>query len=205
MKINNFPKITVILRNYNYQQARKIVNLLKQSKINAVEIALNSKDGAKILQKLNAEFGRDILIGAGTVLSKNDVKIAAAAGARFVLSPIFSETMIKQAKLEDLICIPGAYSPTEAYNADLLGADIVKLFPAADLSFNYFRALKPPLENLKLMAVGGINLKNAANFLANGADYLGIGSGILQRSQIEAGNYQSLIENIKELEKILDN
>ncbi|WP_040213079.1 bifunctional 4-hydroxy-2-oxoglutarate aldolase/2-dehydro-3-deoxy-phosphogluconate aldolase, partial [Clostridium polynesiense] len=161
MDLNLFPKITVILRGFNYKQTRDIVNILSKSKINSVEIPLGQEDSKAIINKIIEEFGEEMVVGAGTVLKEEDLRDVINIGVKFALSPVmFTDKMIDICKAHNVISVPGAYSPTEIYTSYEKGADIIKVFPADIVTPKFFKGVKAPLKDLKLMAVGGVNEKN---------------------------------------------
>lgn len=198
-----FPKVTLILRGYSVDQADNILNILSKSGIKAVEIALQDKNSKKVLERLIDRYGDKMVIGAGTVLTRDDLLEVIKIGVKFVLSPVFNQEIVEIGKQNGVICIPGAFSPSEIYNSWHCGADIVKVFPASVLTPKFFKAVKAPLPSIKLMAVGGVNEKNAAEFLSNGADYVGIGSGIFNREKIQKGDYEAIRQKLSELENSL--
>lgn len=83
------------------------------------------------------------------------------------------------------------------------GADIVKVFPASSVTPKFFNAIKAPLGDLKLMAVGGVNANNAEEYLKNGADFLGIGSGVFNKEDVIQCNYENLKKSIEAFENIV--
>ena len=140
-----------------------------------------------------------MIVGAGTVLDKNQVDLAISAGAEYMVSPDTDEEVIKYAVNKGLVTLPGAFTPSEVKRAYNAGADFVKLFPCLDV--NYFKALKAPLSHIKMIAVGGVNTKNAVDFLNAGAVGLGIGSSLINKKYLENGNY----DKIEEIAKVLVN
>ena len=93
--------------------------------------------------------------------------------------------------------MPGALTPSEIMTAHRAGADIVKLFPAADLGPGYLKAIRAPISHVKLMAVGGINENNIGQFLNAGAIGVGIGGNLANRTWIEAGEFCKITESAK--------
>ncbi|SKA74120.1 2-dehydro-3-deoxyphosphogluconate aldolase / (4S)-4-hydroxy-2-oxoglutarate aldolase [Clostridium sp. USBA 49] len=200
--IKNFPKVTIILRGYSYSQVRTVMKALTQSTIKSVEITMNTQGAAEMIDKLSREFKDTMLIGAGTVTTMEQAKTAINAGAKFLLSPVMlSKEILDLCRESSIITVPGAMTPTEIYKSFQEGADIVKVFPATSCGTRYFKDIKAPLGNLPLMAVGGITADNAKEFLNNGADFLGIGSGLFNKKDIENENIEGLLKSLKNFEK----
>lgn len=206
MDISSFPKVTVILRGYNYEQVRTVVKLLVKNDFRSVEIPLNSPDAFQTINKISAEFGNEMMVGAGTVLNLEDAIKSVEVGSKFLLSPIMmSEEVLKYCAEHDIITVPAAFSPTEIYHSFQAGADIVKLFPAARLGSKYITDISAPLGKMPLMVVGGINGDNAAEFLKAGAQYLGIASGIFNKDDILTQNEGGLDESLVSFKEKLVN
>ena len=131
-------------------------------------------------------------IGAGTVLSVEQVEDAAQAGAEFIISPNTNTDVIRYTKQKGLISLPGAYTPTEAETAWEAGADIVKIFPAGNLGPSYFKAVKASLSQLRLSAVGGVSEHNIGDFLAAGVDSFGIGSNLVSADRVRRRDFDEI-------------
>ena len=196
--INNFPKVTIILRGYTYEQVKTVMDVLKDKHNHyALEITLNSPDVLKTINKISKEYGNNFYIGAGTVLSFEDATNAIAAGAKFILSPIkLSKEILEMCKQKNILSIPGAMTPTEAMELKINGADIIKIFPANTVGKKFFNDIQAPLGKLPLMAVGGVSLDNTVNFFESGADYVGIASGIFNKEDISAQNSKELTKSL---------
>jgi 2-dehydro-3-deoxyphosphogluconate aldolase / (4S)-4-hydroxy-2-oxoglutarate aldolase len=152
------------------------VDALLEGGINTMEITLNSPGALAGIREIKAHYGDRIVIGAGTVLSTDQVKEAYQWGAQFIVAPDTDETVIAACHIQNVPVIPGAYTPTEIKRAYRLGAAMVKLFPATDPA--YIKAIRAPLDHIPLMATGGVSAENAADFLRAGASVLGIGSSL---------------------------
>jgi 2-dehydro-3-deoxyphosphogluconate aldolase / (4S)-4-hydroxy-2-oxoglutarate aldolase len=199
--LNAVSKATIILRGFDYNQIRNVLSILSESRINSVEISLTDKESKKNIELAVKEFGDKVSLGAGTVLNKEDLIDVINLGVKFVLSPImFTEDMFDICAKNNIVSVPGAFTPTEAYECFKSGADIVKIFPAAVVSPRFFKDIKAPIPDFKLMAVGGVNIQNSQKFLELGADYLGIGSGMFDKKDIVEGNYEGLKNRIAMLE-----
>jgi len=198
MKKKEFPRITIILRNYTIEQAVIIANELNEYNCFGIEVALNSSNAFQIINKLKSMNYSNLLIGAGTVLNMELLKKAHSANVAFVLSPInMTKEMLDYCKINNIISVPGAFSPTEIYQMKNWNADIVKIFPANIVGTKYLTAIQAPLNKFPLMVVGGINVKNVSDFLINDSIYSGIGSGICSKSDIDENNLLELKSNIK--------
>ena len=160
-------------------------------KIPDEEIAAN-------IEMLAKHFEGRMLIGAGTVIRERQVALTKSAGGKFIISPDTNAEIIKKTKELGLVSIPGAITPTEVAFAYRAGADFVKLFPI-DLygGAKYIKTLRAPLSHIPMLAVGGVNPDNMAEFLAAGAVGLGIGSGVVDKKLIAAGEFEKITELAK--------
>ena len=139
----------------------------------------------------------DAHIGAGTVLRVDQVVCAAKAGAKYIISPDTNPDVIKKTKELGLLSIPGAFTPTEAALGHRLGADFIKLFPIGTLGKDYLKAISAPLSNVRFLAVGGVDVNNARDYIKAGAVGIGIGSGIASPAVIKAGRFDEITANAK--------
>ena len=203
-KTSDFPKVTVILRGYTYEQCCCVVRQLVGTKLSAVEVAMNTSGAADIIARLVEEFGEEVRIGAGTVTTPERARAAAKAGSKFMLSPIcFTPEIFQIARDAGAVTVPAAFSPTEIHSMFEQGADIVKVFPAARLGAKYLSDVQAPLDWMPLMVVGGVNAHNVQEFFDAGAYYAGIGSGIFEKDDIRAMNYNALAAQVKAFEQNL--
>ena len=147
---------------------------------------------AEAISALKKTFGDRMRIGAGTVLTPVQVDTAYNAGAEFMISPNVSASVIGRTKALGLISIPGAMTPTEILSAHELGADIVKLFPAATLGLKYIKDIMAPITHVKLLATGGVNEDNFGDFLALGMVGAGVSGRLTDRKLIAAGDWAEL-------------
>ena len=203
-KTSEFPKVTVILRGYTYEQCCCVVRQLVGTKLSAVEVAMNTSGAADIIARLVEEFGEEVRIGAGTVTTPERARAAAKAGSKFMLSPIcFTPEIFQIARDAGAVTVPAAFSPTEIHSMFEQGADIVKVFPAARLGAKYLSDVQAPLDWMPLMVVGGDNAHNVQEFFDAGASYAGIGSGIFEKDDIRAMNSNALAAQVKAFEQNL--
>lgn len=145
----------------------------------------------KIRLAADAMDGR-MLIGAGTVTMPSQAERTKRAGGVFIISPDVNVSVIRRTRALGMVSIPGALTPTEIRTANAAGADFVKVFPAGCFGVTYFKALRAPLSDIRMMAVGNINTDNLREYLAAGAVGFGISSGIVRRDLISAGKFDEI-------------
>lgn len=198
-----FSKATVILRGYNFEQVETVLKVLdKRPNVKNVEVTLNTPDAIEIIKKSSKTFGDRLNIGAGTVLNYDELVKAIDAGAKFALSPNkMTKQMIDYCKVNSVLAIPGAYTPSEIFECFEDGADIVKVFPANELSISYAKKVCEPLGDLKLMAVGGVNKSNVKEYLSSGYSYVGSAGGIFRRDDILNQKFKDLTQSLIEFEE----
>lgn len=181
-------KVTLIMRGYTYEEIRLAAQVLtKSTYVRNIEITLNSENPYEIIKKISDEFGTVLNIGAGTVQTYDELVKAVAAGAKFVLSPrMMTKEMLGYCKEHNVISVPGSFTPSEIAKSLEDGADIVKVFPASELSYGYAKAVCEPMGKLPLMAVGGVNRSNVKEVFNSGYTYAGTVRGIFDREDVRA-------------------
>ena len=146
---------------------------------------------------LTNHFKDKLYIGAGTVLTKKQVKLTKKAGGQFIISPNTDEKVIKSTSKLDMVSIPGALTPTEIVHAKNCGADFVKLFPVTSLGTEYIKAVKAPLKNIDILAVGGIDENNMSDYISAGVCGFGVGSNITDKKMIMENNWEGITKLAK--------
>ncbi|MBO0448421.1 bifunctional 4-hydroxy-2-oxoglutarate aldolase/2-dehydro-3-deoxy-phosphogluconate aldolase [Enterococcus sp. MJM12] len=199
MKLEEYPKLTIIMRGYSFEQAEAILKAMNGfEKDYAVEMTLNTENALENIKRLNAQFGDKIKIGAGTVRTIEDAKAAYAAGAKFLLGPhVFTKEMLAFANEKNILAVPAAMTPSEIDEMFKNGADIVKVFPAAVVTPRFFKDVQAPLGKLPLMGVGGVSTDNARAFFENQASYLGLGSGMFNKEDLKELNIPNLAKSLQ--------
>ncbi len=142
------------------------------------------RETAEKIAFLKEKLGGRMRLGAGTVMTPEEARLAASAGAEYVISPVADRAVIEETKRLDLLSMPGAFTPSEAWQAKIWGADLVKIFPASVVGPAFFKALKAPLRGLPLVAVGGVDEKNLSAFLEAGAVAAGVGGNLFPKDLI---------------------
>jgi 2-dehydro-3-deoxyphosphogluconate aldolase/(4S)-4-hydroxy-2-oxoglutarate aldolase len=189
-------KIVAILRGLNAADVIKVATALHAGGINIIEVTLNSNDALSLIKKLSYNFGNKMLVGAGTVLTVEDARSAIDAGAKFLISPTLDVDIIKTAKDNLAVSIPGAYTPTEIFTAYKNGADIIKIFPAQ--SPDYLKHILAPLNQIPLMPTGGVGINNIEAYAKAGAAAFGIGSSLVNnKEKVDESYLQNLTAKAK--------
>jgi 2-dehydro-3-deoxyphosphogalactonate aldolase len=173
--------LIAILRGVWPGEAVAIGQALVDAGFRAIEVPLNSPEPLESIAALAAAFGERALIGAGTVLDAAAARRIADAGGQLVVMPHADLAIIRAAKAQGLLCVPGAATPTEAFAALAAGADALKLFPAEALPPAVVKAWRAVLpKEAWLLPVGGITPERMAPYVAAGADGFGLGSALYQ-------------------------
>lgn len=168
-----------ILRLRDHGLALEVGRALARAGIDAIELTLDDPGALASLRRLSSELSEHMLLGAGTVLSPQQVAAAAEAGARFLVTPNVDRTVIAAADDAGLQVVPGACTATELAEALVAGVEVIKLFPAGPLGIGYMRALLGPFESARLLPTGGIDPAGAGDWIAAGALAVGIGSSLV--------------------------
>lgn len=188
-----------IVRNIGEPQLGYILEAYARSGLKTIEISMNSPRAPMLIKQAVRLFGHDLRIGAGTVLRKEDLAAATNAGASFIVTPVTDEHIITAAVKNGLPCFPGAFTATEVYKAWTLGAAMVKIFPVTTVDPRYVKDLKAPLQQVQMMAVGGVHTGNCIAWLQAGADAVGMGSTLFDRDMIDAMNWTALTTHFTNL------
>lgn len=173
-------RIVAIFRRIGTEDLISVAETLVQEGIRTMEVALSEPEALPSLRQLKAAMaGRDLLIGAGTVVTVELARQALEAGADFLITPHVAVDVIKYAKERGVPILPGAFTPTEVYTALQLGADLVKIFPGATGGPDHIKALLGPYPGARLVPTGGITPENAGEYLRAGAVAVGVGGALV--------------------------
>lgn len=188
----NKAPLVGIIRNVSPDDVKRILPIYREAGLTTVEITMNTPGAADMIRYAleNEHYGLNI--GAGTVCTKDDLDAALDAGAQFIVTPVLSKKVIKSCVKKGVPVFPGAYTPTEIFQAWSWGASMVKIYPATALGSGYIKDVKAPMNQLKLLPTGGVSLENMEAFLKAGANGLGIGGQLFDKKLIQDKNWDGL-------------
>ena len=189
-------RLVAVVRTPDDTGVIRAIEALSNAGIRCFEITMTISGAVELLRAVTTERP-DLLIGAGTVLNEQQAGDCIEAGAKFIVSPVFSSDVVRRAQSLGTVVIPGALTPTEVMRAWTSGADLVKIFPAARLGPRYLKDLKAPLPEVKLVPTGGITADNIQDYLNAGADVVCAGSSLVDNKAIANNDMETLIRKGK--------
>ncbi len=198
-------KIIAIVRGVDPEKCVKVAQALYDGGIRFVEVTFNQKDPASFEKTAEAiraiceAFAGRMQVGAGTVTTPEQVELAARAGAGYIISPDVNAAVIHKTLELGLVSMPGGLTPTEIMTAHHAGADFVKVFPVGALGVSYLKAVMAPISHVKLLAVGGVNEENAAQYIRAGMRGVGVGGNLANKDWIAAGEYDKITRTAQKL------
>ena len=191
-------KIVAIVRGIPSTKIVSLAEAMEKGGVNCIEVTFDqsseekARDTLASIRAIKEALGDKVCVGAGTVMTVEQVRQAVEAGAEYMISPNVDEEVIRETKRLGKVSIPGAMTPTEAAFAYKCGADIVKLFPAGVLGAAYIKAVKAPLKHIPVTAVGNVNVDNCAEFIKAGAVGVGVGGSLVSAKVVEEGKFDEI-------------
>ena len=186
--------VVLVVRAKGDENTMKGLEAMVNGGVKALEITFSVPNAPKVIRAVKARFGDQVLLGAGTVLSAEQARNAAEAGAAFLVAPNIDPQVMAAAKKLGVPMMPGAFTPSEVVSAWQQGASVVKIFPASVGGPDYLKAIRAPLPHIPLMPTGGVDDKTAPEFIAAGAFALGAGSNLFNAKLLAAGDFKGLTE-----------
>ena len=200
-------KIVAIVRGLKPEYIVRLGHAFEEGGIGLMEVTYDQKapetwkNTAAAIEAVEKEFGDRVLVGAGTVITPEQVSMTYNAGGHYLVTPTTQPEIIRMGKALGMGLYPGAFSPSEILEAWNAGADAVKVFPAGSLGPGYIKAVRAPLGHIPLMAVGGVNEKNAAEYMKAGCIGIGAGGNLVNREWIENGEWDKVTALAREFMK----
>ena len=178
--------VIAIMRAQSPHQLIAAADAIRAGGVQAIEVTMTTPGALDVIAQAARRFGSEVLFGAGSVLDAETARAAVLAGAGFIVAPTLNLQVVALCNRYGVPVIPGCYTPTEMLTAWEAGADMVKLFPAGIGGPGLVKAVRAPLPQLEIVAVGGVNLTNAAQFIRKGAVALGVGGSLVDPKLLEA-------------------
>src|SRR5438105_10468470 len=150
--------LVAVIRAPDSQQRVEVARALADGGVTVVEITMSVPNALDVVRQVRQALGDRVLLGAGTILDPETARAALLAGAEYIVSPTVNLDVIRLCRRYDKLVMPGAFTPTEILAAWEAGADIVKVFPADILGPAFFKALKGPLPQIRVLPTGGVDL-----------------------------------------------
>ena len=189
-------RLVAIIRGMDPEICVHLAEAYAEGGIRLVEVTFDQTgDPAKTVAAIKAireRFAGRLRVGAGTVLTAAQLQAVIDAGGEFMVTPSTNPVLIRAASAAGLATMPGAFSPTEVVTAHEAGADVVKIFPVRALGPQYVKDILAPLKHIRLMAVGGVNPDNAADYLKAGCVGVGASGSLVNKEWIAAGEWSKI-------------
>jgi 2-dehydro-3-deoxyphosphogluconate aldolase/(4S)-4-hydroxy-2-oxoglutarate aldolase len=196
--------IVPVVRVASAELAVAAAQAVGQGGIPIVEVTLTVPGAIDVIAELTRSMGKQLLIGAGTVLDAAMAARCLEAGARFLVSPGFDPETVALAHRQGILIMAGALTPNEVITAWKAGADFIKVFPCGSVGGpSYIRALKAALPQIPMIPTGGVNLRNAGDFLDAGASALGVGGELISDAALKSGDYAEIADVARQFAAIV--
>ncbi|GHV56511.1 2-dehydro-3-deoxy-phosphogluconate aldolase [Spirochaetia bacterium] len=191
-KILEETGVIAIIRNVTGDDVSRLAEALFRGGIGLMEVTMNTEGAEEAIRRLRKEYEGKMCVGAGTVTDRARALAALDAGAEFTVTPNLDYDVIKICRDKNIPIFPGVFTPTEICSAMNAGCKYIKLFPADSVGAPYIKSILSPLNNAKIIAVGGINAENAESFFRAGAVGIGVGGSLCRVPQ--DGNFSPVTE-----------
>lgn len=189
--------VVAVIRLEDPAALREVCDALAAGGVRALEVTMTVPRAVSLIEQLSSSLPADFAVGAGTVLDAETARQVILAGARFVVGPVFRAEVIEMGHRYDVPVMPGCFSPTEILTAWDAGADIVKVFPATALGPGFFKDIRGPLPQLRLMPTGGVTRDNAGEWIKAGAVAIGVGTALVDKAAVKARRFDAIAANAR--------
>ncbi len=190
-------RASAILRTDNPDAAAPAMEAAVTAGFKVIEFTLTTPGAYELI----GEFSRrkELVVGAGTVLTAAEARSSVEAGARFLVSPVVDEAVIEEAHKLGVAVMPGTHTPTEMLRAHRAGAQLQKLFPAPGIGPSYVKATLGPLPFLRIVPTSGVHLNNASSYLRAGAFAVGFVAPLFDPNDIAQGRFNKIEQRGRDL------
>ena len=162
--------------------------------VRALEVTMTVPGAIRLIEQIAPTLPPEFILGAGTILDAETARMALLAGARYIVSPVYRREVVAMCHRYDAAAMPGCFTPTEILDAWETGADVVKVFPATALGPGFFKDVRGPLPQVKLMPTGGVSLSNAGEWIKAGAVAIGVGTAMVDSKAVAANDWPAITD-----------
>ncbi len=191
--------VVAIIRIKEPRQLRGVVDALAEGGVRAIEITMSVPRAVELIAEIRPTLPAEFVLGAGTILDAMTARAAVAAGASFIVSPVYRQEITDAAHELDVAVMPGCFTPTEILTAWDGGADVIKVFPATALGPAFLKDVRAPLPQVKLMPTGGVSVDNAGDWIRAGAVAVGVGSALVNAKDVASGSFRTITSNAERI------
>ncbi len=199
MNLTQFKKLPIlgIVRGIEPAVIKPLVETVIAARLGTLEITMNTPGAPALIREAIKTSNDRLTIGAGTVLTMDSLKSALDAGATFIVMPTVVSPIVRYCVENKIPVFPGALTPQEIYNAWDAGATMVKVFPAGFFGPAYFKEIKGPFQDIKLLACSGVTPDNLGAYFANGADAIAFGGSVFRKELLSARDFPAIGKSVK--------
>jgi len=201
MNVPQFKQLPImgILRGVTDNMIQPLVEAIVSSGLRTVEITMNTEDAPTLISQMVNLSRHCLTIGAGTVLTLEELNAALGAGATFIVMPTLVRDVVASCAEKSIPVFPGALTPQEIFDAWNAGATMVKIFPAKCFGPSYFKEVKGPFQDIELLACGGVTEDNMCSYFENGASATSFGGSIFKKEWLETGAFDKIEKRLSDI------
>ncbi|HSV43288.1 MAG TPA: bifunctional 4-hydroxy-2-oxoglutarate aldolase/2-dehydro-3-deoxy-phosphogluconate aldolase [Candidatus Bathyarchaeia archaeon] len=188
-----------ILRGISAEDVCPITETSISAGLKTLEITMNTARACDLIKAMAKAADGRLSVGAGTVLSVDEVKAALDSGAEFIVAPVFDPEVVSFCVKKKIPVFPGALTPQEIYAAWQGGATMVKVFPSQFFGPAYFKEIKGPFQDIELLACGGVTAENIGEYFRCGASAVAFGGSIFRKDWMKEKRFDLIGEGIRRL------
>lgn len=187
--------VVAVIRLQQADHVRAVIDALMEGGVRALELTLTVPGAVRLIEQIAPTLPKEFLLGAGTVLDAETARHVILAGAKFVVGPVFRRDVITMAHRYDVAVMPGCFTPTEILDAWEGGADVIKVFPATALGPGFFKDVRGPLPQVRMMPTGGVSKENAGDWIKAGAVAIGVGTALVDAAAVKERRFDAITKN----------
>lgn len=201
MHLSRFRRLPLlgILRGIEARHVVPLADAIATAGLEAIEITMNTPDAPALIDRMASAANERFMVGAGTVLSRDELDAALGAGATFIVMPVLVPDVVAACVAKGIAVFPGALTPQEIFDAWRAGATMVKVFPASCFGAAYFKEVKGPFRDIELLACGGVTAANLSDYFGSGASAVAFGGSVFRSARLAAGEFGLIQGEIRTL------